>query len=47
MCEMCVWRCGVRAKVVEGHALATGLDEFPHAFPTVYRATVMAGEQAG
>jgi general secretion pathway protein F len=38
---------GVRAKVVEGHALATGLDDFPHAFPTVYRATVMAGEQAG
>ena len=38
---------GVRAKVVEGHALATGLDEFPHAFPPVYRATVMAGEQAG
>jgi general secretion pathway protein F len=38
---------GVRAKVVEGHSLAAGLDEFPHAFPTVYRATVMAGEQAG
>ncbi len=38
---------GVRAKVVEGHTLASGLDEFPHAFPTVYRATVMAGEQAG
>lgn len=38
---------GVRAKVVEGHTLAAGLDEFPHAFPTVYRATVMAGEQAG
>jgi general secretion pathway protein F len=38
---------GVRAKVVEGHTLASGLDEFPHAFPPVYRATVMAGEQAG
>ena len=38
---------GVRAKVLEGHSLASGLDEFPHAFPTVYRATVMAGEQAG
>jgi general secretion pathway protein F len=38
---------GVRAKVVEGHPLASGLDEFPHAFPAVYRATVMAGEQAG
>jgi len=38
---------GVRAKVLEGHSLASGLEEFPHAFPTVYRATVMAGEQAG
>jgi general secretion pathway protein F len=38
---------GVRAKVLEGHTLASGLDDFPHAFPTVYRATVMAGEQAG
>jgi general secretion pathway protein F len=38
---------GVRAKVLEGHSLAAGLDEFPYAFPTVYRATVMAGEQAG
>jgi len=38
---------GVRAKVVEGHTLAAGLDEFPRAFPTVYRATIMAGEQAG
>jgi general secretion pathway protein F len=38
---------GVRAKVLEGHSLASGLDDFPHAFPTVYRATVMAGEQAG
>jgi general secretion pathway protein F len=38
---------GVRAKVLEGHSLAVGLDEFPHAFPMVYRATVTAGEQAG
>ena len=38
---------GVRAKVLEGHPLASGLDEFPQAFPPVYRATVMAGEQAG
>jgi general secretion pathway protein F len=38
---------GVRAKVLQGHTLAAGLDDFPHAFPTVYRATVMAGEQAG
>ena len=38
---------GVRAKVVQGHTLASGLDDFPHAFPMVYRATVSAGEQAG
>ena len=38
---------GVRAKVVEGHTLASGLNDFPHAFPAVYRATVSAGEQAG
>jgi general secretion pathway protein F len=38
---------GVRARVLAGHSLASGLEEFPHAFPTVYRATVMAGEQAG
>jgi general secretion pathway protein F len=38
---------GVRAKVLEGHSLASGLEEYTHAFPTVYRATVMAGEQAG
>jgi general secretion pathway protein F len=38
---------GVRAKVLQGHSLASGLDDFPHAFPAVYRATVMAGEQAG
>src|SRR5688500_16007795 len=38
---------GVRGKVLQGHSLASGLDDFPHAFPPVYRATVMAGEQAG
>jgi general secretion pathway protein F len=38
---------GVRAKVVEGHTLAAGLEDFPQAFPVVYRATVAAGEQAG
>lgn len=38
---------GVRAKVLEGHPLASGLDDFPQAFPVVYRATVAAGEQAG
>jgi general secretion pathway protein F len=38
---------GVRAKVMEGHALADGFTEFPRVFPEIYRATVAAGEQAG
>lgn len=38
---------GVRSKVLEGHSLARGLEDFPQAFPAVYRATVDAGEQAG
>ncbi len=38
---------GVRSRVLEGHALADGLADFPHAFPELYRATVAAGEQSG
>ena len=38
---------GVRSKVMEGHALADGLADFPQAFPELYRATVAAGEQSG
>lgn len=38
---------GVRARVVEGHPLETGLSDFPQAFPEIYRATVAAGEQSG
>lgn len=38
---------GVRAKVMEGHALADGLADFPQVFPELYRATVSAGEQSG
>ncbi|MBH98077.1 MAG: type II secretion system protein GspF [Rhodospirillaceae bacterium] len=38
---------GVRSRVLEGHTLASGLDDFPRVFPHVYRATVSAGEQAG
>ena len=38
---------GVRAKVMEGHTLATGLADFPRVFPEIYRATVSAGEQSG
>lgn len=38
---------GVRAKVMEGHALADGLADFPRVFPEIYRSTVAAGEQSG
>jgi general secretion pathway protein F len=37
----------VRSRVVEGHSLAAGLAEFPHAFPELYRTTVEAGEHSG
>ena len=37
----------VRAKVLEGHSLASSLGEFPKAFPEMYRATVAAGESSG
>lgn len=37
----------VRAKVMEGHALADGLAEFPGSFPSLFIATVRAGEQTG
>lgn len=38
---------GVRSKVVEGYSLAQAMDEYPVAFPELYRATVGAGEQTG
>ncbi|HAI69611.1 MAG TPA: type II secretion system protein GspF [Gammaproteobacteria bacterium] len=37
----------VRSRVLEGHSLAEGLGDFPKVFPSVYRATVSAGEQSG
>jgi len=37
----------VRARVLEGHTLATALGDFPQIFPELYRATVAAGEQSG
>lgn len=38
---------GIRSRVVEGESLATALDQFPGAFPILFRSTVEAGEQAG
>lgn len=38
---------GVRAGVVEGSSLAHSLNQFPNAFPPLFRATVEAGEQSG
>lgn len=37
----------VRSRVMEGHALATALGQFPKAFPELFRATVAAGERSG
>lgn len=37
----------VRARVMEGHTLATALADYPRVFPELYRATVAAGEQSG
>lgn len=38
---------GVRSKVLEGYALAQAMNEYPMAFPDLYRATVASGEQTG
>lgn len=38
---------GIRAKVLEGYALAQAMAQYPNAFPELYRATVGAGEQTG
>ncbi len=37
----------IRARVLEGHGLATALGGFPQIFSEMYRATVAAGEQSG
>ncbi len=37
----------IRAQVLEGFTLASSLDNMPHQFPHMYRATVSAGEHAG
>ncbi len=38
---------GVRSRVMEGHSLASALNEYPHVFDELYRSTVEAGEQSG
>ncbi|TVT83251.1 type II secretion system inner membrane protein GspF [Pseudomonas sp. H3(2019)] len=37
----------VRARVMEGYALAAALGGFPRAFPELFRATIAAGERSG
>ncbi len=37
----------IRSRVREGFSLASAMDEFPHIFPHLYRATVASGEQSG
>ena len=38
---------GVRSSVMEGSSMAQALNQFPNAFPPLFRATVEAGEQSG
>lgn len=38
---------GVHAKVIEGNSLAAGLAMYPRSFPSMYRASVAAGEKSG
>jgi general secretion pathway protein F len=38
---------GVRSLVMEGNSLADAIAAFPGAFPDIYRASILAGEQSG
>ena len=38
---------GVRAEILGGYALRAALDRYPEVFPTIYRASVAAGEKSG
>lgn len=37
----------VRAKVLEGHTLASGFAQFPSVFPEIFRSTIASGEASG
>lgn len=37
----------LRSRVLEGHALAFAMEDFPKAFPPVFQASVKAGEESG
>ncbi len=37
----------IRAKVREGHSLASGFADFPRVFPELYHRTIAAGEETG
>ncbi len=37
----------IHSRILEGYSLSYGLNEFPKAFPKVYRATIKSGEDAG
>ncbi len=45
--KICDIVLALRARVLEGHTLSHGLEEYAHIFPHVYRASVAAGEYAG
>ena len=36
----------IRSKIMEGHSLSEGMEQFPKVFPDLYRATVSAGEHS-
>lgn len=37
----------IRAKVLEGHTLASAFGQFPNVFPEIYRSTIASGEASG
>lgn len=38
---------GIRAMIMEGQSLSDAISNFPATFPSIYRATVAAGEESG